>query len=236
MHRVALAAAALAMIAAGCTSSSGVTAPTHPPSSVPAVTTTVAQTSPASTTPITSASATIGTTTSAAPASIAVPTVAVTASAPGTDSPPTTLSPTGAVTAAVYATAAFYNQCSMTPKSCDTTGIYASDGKAGINMASYVASLRQQQFHLSTDLRGTYIVVTSVTFDSPTVAEAVFCGYDAGTLLGPNGPDGSPTIVDDTITSARRKYTMHLEDGAWKLASDDLVNKLGDGNQCPPAK
>ena len=102
-------------------------------------------------------------------------------------------------------------------------------------MADYVASLRSHQIHLASDLRGSYVVVIDVTFDSSTVAHATFCGFDAGILLGPNGPDGKPTVVDDTITSAHRRYTMYLEGGAWRVGQDDLVDKLGDGNQCPPA-
>ena len=237
MHRVALAAAVVAMIAAGCTSSSGVTSPTQQLPSVPTATTAVEQTLPASTTPTTSASATTGVATSAAPASIAPPTVAVTAaSAPGTSSSPTTLSPTAAVTAAVYAFGSWYNQCSIAPDRCDPeTSNLAAEGPAKANMISYIASLKSHQIHLSSDLRGGYVVVTQVTFDSPTVAEATFCGYDAGILLGPPGPDGKATIVDDTITSAHRKYKMFLEGGTWKVGQDDLVDKLGDGNKCPPA-
>ena len=53
----------------------------------------------------------------------------------------------------------------------------------------------------------------SISVPAPTEATAVFCVFDAGTVLGPMGPDGLPTVVNDEVLSLRNEYRLFLEDG-----------------------
>jgi hypothetical protein len=73
--------------------------------------------------------------------------------------------------------------------------------------------------YLSSDRRGTYMRVQSVERDSATRAVASVCWYDAASQLGPVGPDGQPTVINDRITSRLLDITMENVDGRW-LASE----------------
>ena len=89
--------------------------------------------------------------------------------------------------------------------------------------------------YFSTDRRGQYLVVESVSLVSSGEASATYCLYDAGIVLGPNGPDGNPTVVNDAIGSVRYEYGVFLEDGAWKVGREHELEQLGEGNHCPPS-
>jgi hypothetical protein len=69
-----------------------------------------------------------------------------------------------------------------------------------------------------------------------TEATATYCLYDAGAVMGPNGPDGIPTVVDDQILSLRNDYHLFLESGSWKVGEQLPLETLGKGNLCPPAE
>jgi hypothetical protein len=93
-----------------------------------------------------------------------------------------------------------------------------------------------QGLYFSTDLRGSYLVAESVAIVSMTEATATYCLYDAGAVMGPNGPDGIPTVVDDQILSLRNDYHLFLESGSWKVGEQLPLETLGKGNLCPPAE
>jgi hypothetical protein len=95
--------------------------------------------------------------------------------------------------------------------------------------------MNQQGFHFLPEARGSYVVAESVAIVSATEATAVFCVFDAGTVLGPNGPDGSPTIINDEVLSFRNEYHLYLEEAHWRVGEKNQVEQLGTGNQCPPA-
>ena len=74
----------------------------------------------------------------------------------------------------------------------------------------------------------------SVSVGSATDASAVFCVFDAGTVFGPTGPDGLPTIIDDQVISVRNDYRLYLENGTWLVGEQKELQELGEGNLCPP--
>ena len=58
---------------------------------------------------------------------------------------------------------------------------------------------------------------------------------DALIVLGPNGPDGLPTTVNDQIISYRFRYDVYLDSHTWKVGGQLQQESLGEGNLCPPA-
>ena len=58
------------------------------------------------------------------------------------------------------------------------------------------------------------------------------CWYDAGVVLGPIGPDGEPTVVNDVADSTEYSHTLVLEDGSWRVAAQNELSNLGDGDKC----
>ena len=89
--------------------------------------------------------------------------------------------------------------------------------------------------YFSTDLRGSYLVAESVSVQSSTEATALYCVFDAAAVMGPIGPDGQPTVVNDQVISLRNEYHLFLENGLWKVGEQLELEELGEGNLCPPA-
>ena len=75
----------------------------------------------------------------------------------------------------------------------------------------------------------------SVDVSSESEATAIYCAYDGLIVLGPTGPDGQPTTVNDEVMSYRYEYRTYLEDGHWMVGGQDPQGTLGQGNLCPPA-
>ena len=87
--------------------------------------------------------------------------------------------------------------------------------------------------YFSTDLRGSYLTAESIGQNSDTFASAIYCAYDALTVLGPTGPDGFPTVVNDAISNVRYMYSLFFEEGRWVVGQQDQVERLGAGDLCP---
>ena len=92
-----------------------------------------------------------------------------------------------------------------------------------------------QGYYFSTDLRGSYLAAESVSVNTTSAATAVFCAYDAGAVMGPNGPDGQATVINDVMASVRYEFHLFLEDGTWRVGEQRELERLGEGLLCSPA-
>jgi hypothetical protein len=95
--------------------------------------------------------------------------------------------------------------------------------------------MSEDGLRFSDDLRGSYVAVESVDFASPTEATASACWFDAAVVMGPLGPDGNPTIVDDQILSYRYNFVVYLEGGVWRVGEQLDIEHLGSGDACAAA-
>ena len=199
---------------AGCSSDAS-SAPTTPPA---VLTTTAVSSVPDSTTTstTTSTSSTSTSTTSTLPAAT------------------TTLPTEALIKQAVQDYHAAYWNCGQSPAACDPATFTAIRGKSRSTITELVQGFVQQGLHSSVDLRGSSLVVESTTTNSSTEVAATSCWYDAGIVLGPLGPDGQPTIVNDEITSIRYNLVLYLEHGQWRVGEQLELERLGVGNLCPP--
>ena len=100
-----------------------------------------------------------------------------------------------------------YTVCGTTPATCSPS-FTAAEGPSRAVVTEFAQGLVDQGLYFSTDRRGTYLVAESVSLDSPSQATAIYCAHDALIVLGPNGPDGLPTTVNDEITSFRYQYRV----------------------------
>jgi hypothetical protein len=132
-----------------------------------------------------------------------------------------------------YVTA--YGLCGQAPATCDPVSFLAAQGTARAAITQFVADLVRTGDYFSTDSQGAYFVTESVQQTSPTQATTIDCAFDSLIVLGPNGSDGLPTIVNNQIHSTRYAHTLYLEDGTWKVGVEEEVAELGEGNQCPAA-
>jgi hypothetical protein len=128
-----------------------------------------------------------------------------------------------------------YQLCGATPASCNPETFTAEQGHSRATVAELAAGMTAQGLYFSTDLRGSYLVAESVSLVSPSEATATFCAYDAATVLGPNGPDGLPTVVNDEILSLRNEYRLYWEDNQWQVGEQREIQDLGRGSLCPSA-
>lgn len=200
-----------ALVMSGCGGSSASTTP-----SVTAVTTSVGDTTTSSTTP---------------PPSSTSSTVAPTTTLPATT---TTVATEDLIKQAVQDYYEAYEQCGAVPAICSADSFTAAQGRSRATVTQLAAGMAQQGLYFSTDLRGSYLRAESVTVISPTEATAIYCAYDAATVLGPAGPDGLPTVVNDEILNLRNEYRLYLEANVWLVGEQQEIQDLGQGNQCPP--
>ena len=129
-----------------------------------------------------------------------------------------------------------YENCGAAPINCAPEDFTALQGPSRETVKEMATGLVQHGLYFSTDLRGSYLVAEAVSVKSPTEAEATYCMFDAGIVLGPNGPDGSPTVVNDVIASVRYSYRLFLEGDAWLVGEQEQLERLGEGSLCPPAE
>jgi hypothetical protein len=201
-----------ALFGASC-SGGGSTAPTSSPlASV--VTTDVVSTTVAVTVPPTSSTA------------------AATTTVPATT---TTIATEDLIKQAVQDYSTAYHQCGAVPADCQPDTFTAVQGHSRATLHEFASGLVGEGLYFSTDRRGSYLVSESISLPSPTEAIAVFCVFDAGTVLGPNGPDGLPTVVNDEVLSLRNEYSLFLENGSWRVGEKQELARLGEGSLCPPA-
>jgi hypothetical protein len=124
--------------------------------------------------------------------------------------------------------------CTAHPTDCDPATFTAVQGPARVNAYAYFSSLAGEGLHSSPDKRGSYVIIESIEFQDDATALATSCAFDAGIMLGPDGPDGQPTIVNDNKASSRSRFTLYLEDGTWRVGSATL-DRLGNGDLCASA-
>ena len=162
---------------------------------------------------------------------------------PSTTIAPTTTLPTTTTTVATedlikqavqdYATA--YHLCGVSPETCAPETFTAQQGHSRSTIVDLAAAMIKEGLHFAIDGRGSYQVAESVTMVSPSEATATVCAFDAGTVLGPVGPDGLPTIVNDQIVSMRNEYRLYWEATRWQVGEQREIEELGQGSLCPPA-
>jgi hypothetical protein len=202
-----------ALFGASC-SGDGRAEPTSSPSAS-AVTTDVVSTTVAATVPPTSSTA-AGTTT----------TLPVTT---------TTIATEDLIKQAVQDYIAAYFTCGQVPAECDPATFTASQGPSRAAVTELIAGMVKEGLYFSTDVRGSYIVAESVIKTSDVQATSTFCASDGLIVLGPNGPDGAPTVVNDVISSSRYMYQLFLEGGTWRVGEQEQLERLGEGTLCPAA-
>jgi hypothetical protein len=67
-----------------------------------------------------------------------------------------------------------------------------------------------------------------------TKAEITVCTIDSGVVYEPSGaPDGSDTIVSDSITARRTRVTMVVQDGRWKAYEGTVLGSWAGATSCP---
>ena len=180
------------------------------------VTTSVAETTPSTTTP---------------PSTIAVTTTAATTTLPATT---TTVATEDLIKQAVQDYFEAYEQCGVAPAVCAPDSFTALQGLSRTTLTEFAKGLVAEGMYFSTDRRGMYLVAESVTVVSPTEATANYCSYDPGIVLGPVGPDGVPTVVNDVIASVRYTYRLFFEGSEWRVGEQRELEQLGEGSLCPP--
>jgi hypothetical protein len=165
-----------------------------------------------------------------ATASIVPTTPAPSTTAPSTTAPSTTVDVDTALAVALDAYWAGYQACGESPATCDITYL-AEQGPIREITKQGFADLADRGWYFSPDRRGSNYAIqsTSVRGDQAVVESCVF---DAGIVLGPNGPDGQPTVVNDEERSLSVKHTLFLEDGVWRVGQEDILVELGSGNLC----
>jgi hypothetical protein len=122
-------------------------------------------------------------------------------------------------------------RCGEAPEQCDV-GFLAEDSPVqGIVRQRFLDRAGADQYYAPDDGRS-YVNVEDVTSRSPSRVTAVVCSFDAIVILGPPGPDGKPTIVNDQQLSDRTEYVLLMEDGRWQVADGTELEVLGEGDQC----
>jgi hypothetical protein len=208
--------AVAALVVAGC-GGNGSSAPTTSP--VAATTAATVDTTTSTTTPATN-------------------TTTVVAASTTTLSPETTttVATEDLIKQAVQDYTVAYHECGAAPADCHPENFTSTHGHSRSIITELATGMAQQGLYFSTDERGSYLVAESVTIVSPTEATAIFCAYDAGTVLGPNGPDGLPTVVNDESLSIKNEYHLYLEQSGWLTGEQQQIEAMGQGNMCPPAE
>jgi hypothetical protein len=123
-------------------------------------------------------------------------------------------------------------KCVQAPAECDPAAFLASQGSARQLQTDALQQFIDRGWYVGVDLGGAYMRVESVAEIGSGVATALSCRYDAGTVFGPPGPDGQPTIVADVPTSYMVENTLYLENGEWLVGRGVRTQELGDGDQC----
>src|SRR4051794_20539519 len=159
---------------------------------------------------------------------VAVPAPTTTAAMPTTTLPETTttIATEDAIKQAVQDYMRAYHACGVAPANCAPDDFTATAGHSRAVITEFVAGLIEDGLYFSTETRGSRVVAESATVQSPTTASAVYCVFDAGTVLGPNGPDNLPTIVNDEAATIRDEFQLFMEDGTWRVGEKNQLERL----------
>jgi hypothetical protein len=161
-----------------------------------------------------------------------------TSSSTTTSTTSTTLAPTTTVTStedlikqAVQDYTNAYRVCGANPAACDPAAFTAERGHSRATITDLIASMNTSGLYFSADLRGSYLSAESIEVRADS-ATAVYCVFDAAAVLGANGPDGQPTVVNDQALTLRNEYELFLEAGRWRVGEQLQLTVLGDGDLC----
>lgn len=125
-----------------------------------------------------------------------------------------------------------FAECYQSPSMCDPSAVYAADSPALTHLQTFIADAITSGRYLSKNERGSYINVETYTFPTQLDATAIICMYDAGITLGPPNAQGKPTVIDDSIISAKLEEKFVLVGDTW-TASEILSRvELGSGEHC----
>ena len=172
--------------------------------------------------------------TTSTPAATSIPTTTLeTTTLPATT---TTVATEDLIKTAVQNYFEAYQQCGMAPATCDPSTFTASQGPSRAILVDFAAEMVAAGLYFSSDRRGMYLVAESVNVTSPNEASAIYCLYDPGIVMGPTGPDGAPTVVNDVIASVRYSYSLFFERGDWRVGRQHELQRLGEGSLCPPSE
>lgn len=227
MRRLACGLVIALTLATGC-SSGKKDAPTTTVTST--VTTTTPTVAPTTTTTTTVAATT---TTSSTTAST---TTEATTTTPSTDEPTTTIerAPQELIDAVDnYFTS--YIACVQAPADCDPTTFLASAGAALAPMQTLLTDMVNSGRAASADVRGTHWQVQVGSYIDSNSAGLLVCYYDAVIQLGPRGPDGQPTVVDDTVASTLFYLVFLREGGRWLLSDLTTQSRVEGVDRCVAA-
>lgn len=211
MRRVAAIAVVITVAAGGCSSSND-----------------GSPTTPAVSTPVT---ATVSTSTSRSTSSTTTTSTSTTSTTTTTTTTTAVADRTADVEAAFLAYHEAYVTCFQTPTTC-VIDFAAEEGPAKENLTTFLAELISRGWYVAPGNDLLRIVIEDVTLSTPTTSIVTSCIFDSGVVLGPDGPDGQPTVVNDQAVSKRFRDTLYLENGEWLLGSGEEVAILGDGDRC----
>jgi len=150
--------------------------------------------------------------------------------APSTDST-TTVDQEAGVRRALQDYLESYIACGQSPAACKPESFLAPNSEALANVSRFVADLLSHDYRVSADTRGTRIVPINVNASGDR-ATATACWFDGLVALGPNGPDGNPTIANDQSRTRHSLHEFQLIDGRWLLAKSTTLEKLGTEDEC----
>jgi hypothetical protein len=114
--------------------------------------------------------------------------------------------------------------CGERPAECDQSFV-APNSSSSRGTAAFVQRFIDNDWYISTDRRGTYIRLISVDSRSGAEVDITACWYDPTVRLGPAGPDGEPTVVNDEVVSQIFRMTFTRIADKW-LASDLSADEI----------
>jgi len=179
-----------------------------------------------------------------APAVTAAPSTTAAPVAPTTTAPaPTTTLPATTTTVATedlikqavqdYAEA--YHQCGLAPATCVPENFTASQGHSRATIRELAVGMAQEGLYFSPDRRGSYAKIEAANLASSTEAVATVCEYDAGAVMGPVGPDGLPTVVNDETLTVWYELHLFLENGVWRVGEQLKTTPAAEVASCSGA-
>ncbi len=127
-----------------------------------------------------------------------------------------------------------YFACGQKPAECDPEVAMAPGGPGATSLDEFRQALVDREWRFDTDIHGTRLVVTKVVMFGAEGAEVTSCIFDAGVLLGPDGPDGKPTVVNDEAKTSTYVHHVRLVEGRWRVWEQLPPVFVGEGDLCGP--
>ncbi len=127
-----------------------------------------------------------------------------------------------------------YEECGIAPPTCDPRTFLATEGPALATAIQGFQRMASAGQYFAADSSSRFVPRT-VTFESSTKAVLESCLYDGLVLLGPDGLDGKPTVVNDDRVSYLSVHVLYFELGGWRVGEERPFIRLGQGDLCPPA-